>query len=108
LEYGTGYIKALGRGYGSIRFEYLCIYGESIAWAVHRWDHGMGFCFGREKVFGLSQRLYEACHLQKKNEISSKTIFSLEPDIPFSQDKRKQERVLSCFLILKTGTNIPP
>jgi len=37
----------------------------------------------------------------QRNEISLKTIFSLEPDILFSQDKRKQERVLSCFLILK-------
>jgi hypothetical protein len=27
------------------------------------WD---GFCIGREKVFGLSLRLYEACHLHKE------------------------------------------
>ena len=36
----------------------------------------------------------------QRNEISLRTIFS-EPDTPFSQDKQKQERVLSRFLILK-------
>jgi hypothetical protein len=106
LEYGTGYIKALGREYGNIWFEHLCIHGKSLAWAVHRWDHGMGFALVGKGCL-VFHGVYTKLVICKKNEISLKTIFSLEPDIPFSQDKRKQERVLSRFLIL-TKTNFPP